>query len=84
MTISPKQGRDIQRSVHLATALVLLAYLYTPLNTNGVFDVMIRAIVIPLLILSGVVMWQMPRIRRWRRTWSERTIGMASEEHHDR
>jgi hypothetical protein len=43
--------RAIQRSVHLVASAILLAYPYTPLGRNPVFYVMVRAMVIPVMIV---------------------------------
>ena len=59
-----KKARDIQRSVHLVASAMLLGYLYTPLGDNPLFDVMLRAMVIPVVAVSRILMWQWPRIRR--------------------
>ena len=60
----PAQQRQAQRAVHLAAALVLVAYVYVPVGT-GLHDT-VRFIVLPLLVLTGVAMWQGARIRRLR------------------
>jgi hypothetical protein len=31
---------------------------------NGVFYVMVRAMVVPILAVSGLPMWQMPRLQQ--------------------
>jgi hypothetical protein len=59
-----KKARDIQRSVHLVASVMLLLYLFTPLGGNEIFGVMLRAMVVPVLAASGLLMWQWPRIRR--------------------
>lgn len=56
------QQRKVQRIVHLGAALVLLAYLYAPLETQ--LQDAVRFIVFPLLAFTGIAMWQAPRIRR--------------------
>jgi hypothetical protein len=56
------QQRRLERMVHLAAGAVLAAYVYLPLG-DAVADV-IRWVVLPMLVLSGLAMWQMARIRR--------------------
>jgi hypothetical protein len=70
-----KMQRDIQRSVHLVASAILIAYFYTPLGDNDIFSTMVRAMVIPMLLVTGVLMWQMPRIRRMHRSWRARMSG---------
>jgi thiosulfate reductase cytochrome b subunit len=60
------QQRKGQRVVHLAAALVLVAYLYTPLEAQ--LQDAVRFIVLPLLVVTGIAMWQAPRIRRLRKS----------------
>jgi hypothetical protein len=59
------QQRRAQRLVHLVAAVVLIAYLYAPLEAQ--LQDAIRFLVLPLLVLTGIAMWQAPRIRRLRK-----------------
>jgi thiosulfate reductase cytochrome b subunit len=59
------QQRRAQRAVHLAAALVLVAYLYAPLEAQ--LQDAVRFLVLPLLVVTGLAMWQAPRIRRLRK-----------------
>lgn len=54
--------RKAQRVVHLAGAAVLLAYVYAPLEAQ--LQDFVRFVVFPVLTLTGIAMWQAPRIRR--------------------
>jgi hypothetical protein len=54
--------RKLERAMHLLTAAIVLAYVYLPAE-RGLENV-IRFLVIPLLALSGIAMWQAPRLRR--------------------
>jgi thiosulfate reductase cytochrome b subunit len=56
------QQRKVQRVVHLAAAVVLLAYVYAPVEAQ--LQDAVRFMVFPLLTLTGIAMWQAPRIRR--------------------
>jgi thiosulfate reductase cytochrome b subunit len=57
--------RKAQRVVHLAAALVLVGYLYAPLEAQ--LQDAVRFVVLPVLVVTGIVMWQAPRIRRLRK-----------------
>jgi thiosulfate reductase cytochrome b subunit len=59
------QQRKAQRRVHLAAALLLVAYLYAPLETQ--LQDAVRFLVLPALVVTGIAMWQAPRIRRLRK-----------------
>jgi hypothetical protein len=60
--------RRAQRVVHLVAAVVLVAYLYAPLEEQ--LQDAVRFLVLPLLVVTGIAMWQAPRIRRLRTTVS--------------
>jgi thiosulfate reductase cytochrome b subunit len=51
--------------VHLIAALVLVGYLYAPLEAQ--LQDVVRFVVLPVLVVTGIAMWQAPRIRRLRK-----------------
>jgi hypothetical protein len=59
------QQRRAQRVLHVAAALVLIAYLYLPFEAQ-VQDA-VRFLVLPLLVATGITMWQAPHIPRLRK-----------------
>ena len=59
------QHRKVQRAVHLAAALVLFSYLYAPFGAQ--LQDVVRFLVLPVLVVTGLAMWQAPRIRRLRK-----------------
>jgi thiosulfate reductase cytochrome b subunit len=59
------QQRKAQRRVHLAAALLLIAYLYAPLEAQ--LQDAVRFVGLPALVVTGVAMWQAPRVRRLRK-----------------
>jgi hypothetical protein len=61
--VTAAQQRRAQRVVHLLAGAVLLAYVYLPLDSE--LQDAVRFVVFPVLILSGVAMWQAPRVRKW-------------------
>jgi hypothetical protein len=61
---SAKQVRTLQRLAHLLTGALLVAYVYLPLAAGSPVEVAIRWFALPVLVLSGIVMWQWPRLRR--------------------
>jgi hypothetical protein len=54
--------RRAQRRVHLLAGAVLAAYLYAPLG--GDLQDVVRFVIFPILVLTGIAMWQAARIRR--------------------
>jgi hypothetical protein len=61
---SNKRMRDIQRSTHLVGAAALVLYLYTPLGSAPVFTMLMQFLVVPMLVATGMLMWQLPRLRK--------------------
>jgi hypothetical protein len=59
------QRRKAQRRVHLAAGLLLIAYLYAPLETQ--LQDAVRFLALPAPVVTGIAMWQAPRIRRLRK-----------------
>jgi hypothetical protein len=63
--MSNKQIRDIQRAVHLLTALSVVLYIYLPVGSVPLLATLEKLAVLPLLALTGLLMWQWTRLRRW-------------------
>jgi len=61
---SNKRLRDIQRISHLVGAAVLVLYLYTPLGNAPLFTALMQFMVVPMLVATGMLMWQLPRLRK--------------------
>ena len=61
---SNKRVRDVQRFVHLMGGLLLVAYIYTPLGDQHAFEALVRFVVVPGLVGTGMAMWQLPRLRK--------------------
>ncbi len=64
MKLSNKRVRDLQRAFHLAGGLLVMAYIYSPLGELAAFSVLVRGVVVPVLLATGMAMWQAPRLRR--------------------
>jgi len=64
MQFSNKQLRIMLRAVHLLGMPVLGVLLYTPWGNNPTVIFTIQAIVFPAFMLTGILMWQMPRLSR--------------------
>lgn len=52
------------RAVHLLGMPVLVVLLYTPWGNNPMVIFIMQAIVFPAFMLTGILMWQMPRLNR--------------------
>lgn len=62
--IGPKQTRMLQRRVHLLAGLLVVVYIYLAPGLDSAISVGVRWLVLPALALSGLAMWQWPRLRR--------------------
>jgi hypothetical protein len=63
MELSAKALRTIQRAVHVVLGVVLLAIVFTPLG-DAAFGSVLRVVAAPLVVLTGVLMWQHGRVVR--------------------
>ncbi len=60
----PSTSRSILRVFHLASGIAISAFVYSPtLQSSLMFETILQFGVIPLLGLSGIVMWK-PRLLR--------------------
>lgn len=64
------QQRKVLRALHLITGLALVAYVYLPAPAE--LREVVRFLILPLLVLTGVAMWQAPYLRRRRKIRSGR------------
>ena len=59
--------RRTHRRLHLLLAAALGTVVYSPLRTVPEAVVLTQAVLFPLLALSGLLLWQGPRLGRWAR-----------------
>ena len=65
--MSSKTIRLWMRYAHLVEGALIAAYIYSPtLRANSAYEFLIQFIVLPFIILSGLVLWQLPTINKWR------------------
>ena len=64
--ITPRRMRVLERLMHLVTGTALVTYVYATPAPESAFTVGIRWLV-PIVVASGVAMWQGPRVRRYLR-----------------
>ena len=67
MTAHPRRRfrpRVLQRFLHLVTGVAILAHLYLAPALGSIPDLAVRWLAAPALVLSGLVMWQGPKIKR--------------------
>jgi hypothetical protein len=63
---TPRRMRALERLMHLITGTALVTYVYATPSPESAFTVAIRLLV-PIVIGSGIAMWQAPRVRRYLR-----------------
>ena len=65
--MTPGAQRRMQRRAHIVAAVVLSAYVYLPLVDEPLgtgLEGLVRFVALPVLAVTGILMWQAPRIRR--------------------
>jgi len=60
--MSNKRFRQIVRAAHLIEGIMIGAYFYSPLGASAAYADLLRFVIIPLVVISGLVMWQQPRV----------------------
>lgn len=64
--------RQLQRAVHLATAALVVVAIYGHEAVGDRFLLLVQVVALPVLTVSGVVLWKWPRIRRFLRQRARR------------
>jgi hypothetical protein len=67
-----KRIRERQRRMHLFTGVLLVTYVYLPASSGSLFELAVKWVVLPLLVVDGVLMWQWPKVRRFARQLAAR------------
>ena len=63
--MTPVLFRTVMRWFHIVVALFMGSYFYSPLGTFGWSMPLIKFVLIPLLILSGLAMWKQAKVMKW-------------------
>jgi len=64
MTVSSKPLRDGMRFAHFVAAFATCAFVYSPFAGEEGFAAIMRGVVIPVLVATGLGMWQVSKLRR--------------------
>lgn len=71
--MSSKQLRTFLRYAHIIEGVLIAIFIYSAAARDSqLYTSLIQFVILPLITLSGLMMWQMPRINKWRRNASER------------
>jgi hypothetical protein len=65
MKLSNAKLRIWLRAFHLAGMIPMGLVIYTALDQPGTLLNVVRFAVFPSFVLTGLIMWQMPRLRKW-------------------
>jgi hypothetical protein len=60
--MSNKQIRNIVRIAHIVEGVFIALFVYSPLRTDDTYLAIMQFVILPAIIISGVFMWQQPRI----------------------
>lgn len=60
--MSNAQIRKTVRIVHLAVAIFMAVLIYSPLRLDNTFVAIVQFIVVPFAVISGIILWQQPRV----------------------
>jgi hypothetical protein len=63
--MSGRTLRTVSRAIHLVGSALLGAYIYSPLSDLAWFVALMQFGVVPILAVSGLMMWQQARLLRW-------------------
>ena len=58
MKITPTNMRIVLRWVHLILGLVILCYIYSPLHRYAPFELIVKWIIVPVIVFSGIWLWK--------------------------
>lgn len=62
--LSGKQQRMILRYSHLLAGMLNVFFIYTPLGDVWAFQLLVRIILVPVIIITGAWMWQQAKLRK--------------------
>jgi hypothetical protein len=62
--LSGKQQRTILRYSYLLAGMLNVFFIYTPLGDVWAFQLLVQIILVPVIIITGVWMWQQARVRK--------------------
>ena len=64
--------RSLIRALHLVLSIPIIGFIYGPVAHIPAAATFTRFIAVPLVALSGLWLWQKPRLTRWLRRRSSR------------
>lgn len=66
-----KQLRTYIRYVHLLEGILIAIYIYSPTaQQSPIYSGMVQLVIVPFIVISGLALWQQPRINKWWRQFA--------------
>lgn len=62
-----RQFRKFVRVMHITVGVSLILLVYSPLGESSAFVAFNQFVAIPLVSLSGLALWQQPKLTTWLR-----------------
>ncbi len=62
--MTPSTGRSLLRWIHIVFSIPIIGYVYSPFEEIPKYAGPTRYVFLPVLVLTGLWMWQGPRVRR--------------------
>ena len=63
--MSPSTIRKCLRWSHISVGGVIVAYVFSPLHSDPLATLVARLSLLPVVILTGLALWQQGRFTRW-------------------
>jgi len=62
--MSPTTSRSISRWIHIVFSIPIVGYIYSPFKELPNYAPVVRYVAVPVIVLSGLWMWQGYLLRR--------------------
>jgi hypothetical protein len=59
--------RRVIRWVHIVISIPVIGYIYGPVSQIPEAVIVVRWIIFPIIVLSGLWLWKGPSVKRWLR-----------------
>lgn len=63
--MSARNQRALARMVHSLSGVTIALYVYGPAAVADVLRLPLQAVILPVVILTGTLLWQQARLHRW-------------------
>jgi len=67
------------RWVHIVLGIPIIGYLYGPVASIPVSAMIVRWVIFPLLVISGLWLWKGQYVKKWLRGYNSRAGDMAGD-----